>query len=255
MRTFLTQSRLRKNGFTLVELLVVIGIIALLIAILLPVLGKARQQANMTKCLSNIRNMSMAQVIYCNENRGWLVQAGFGHGGETNNDKVAWFNTLQQYYQNKLVASCPSDVSTHWPDGTPVMTASGPEFRKTSYGINDFLDRNLCPWGPAFGPVPAGGAYVKITQIRHPSATIQFVEMTYEGGFSTADHCHVENWVGANPPADAAQNLQTDAHGGPRRSADSRANYGFLDGHAESLPFKAVFQSIQKNEFDPYLAQ
>ena len=253
MKALPGRNPVRGSGFTLVELLVVIGIIAILVALLLPTLNKAREQARMTKCLSNIRNMEMAQVMYYNENKGWLVQAGFGHGGEQNKDPIAWFNTLQRYYQTKLVARCPSDDSRHWE--VPVTTASGPELRKTSYGINDFLDRQLCPWGPGFGPVPLSGAYVKISQIRHTSATIQFVEMAYEGGFAAADHCHVENWVGANPPADAAQNLQINAHGGPRLSWDARANYGFLDGHAENLPFKAVFQTIQQNSFDPYIAR
>jgi prepilin-type N-terminal cleavage/methylation domain-containing protein/prepilin-type processing-associated H-X9-DG protein len=65
-----------KKGFTLVELLVVIGIIALLISILLPSLNKARRSAKGVQCLSNLRQLEAGYVMYADGNRGWLLDYG-----------------------------------------------------------------------------------------------------------------------------------------------------------------------------------
>jgi len=63
----------RGHAFTLIELLVVISIITLLIVILLPVLSRAREAANLTRCTSNLRQIFAGDVFYQNDNRQWFV--------------------------------------------------------------------------------------------------------------------------------------------------------------------------------------
>jgi len=129
--------RSRATAFTLVELLVVIGIIALLIGLLLPSLRKAREAAVTSACLSNLRQIGQAFHIYANENNGWLPSPG------TNRDFRLAPGALALTYPERLVLA--RSVKMNLPKGWSWYDTGGSRYYPISQQQKGIF---ICPgWG------------------------------------------------------------------------------------------------------------
>ncbi|MEI7672238.1 MAG: prepilin-type N-terminal cleavage/methylation domain-containing protein, partial [Deltaproteobacteria bacterium] len=150
-----SRNTLRRKDFTLVELLVVIAIIALLAAMLLPALSKAKGVAKQSSCASTCKQIALATLYYGHDYNDYLpVQQDLKY--------VTWHAKLKDYIPNTGVfLKCPS-----FPDEYRVAAW------KTDYGWNH-AGNNADGMGFDLVNMPCGG-YVKLNLVKSPSQFIMF---------------------------------------------------------------------------------
>jgi prepilin-type N-terminal cleavage/methylation domain-containing protein len=150
---------IRRQGFTLIELLAVIATIAILAALLLPILSKAKIKAQRTACFSNLRQLGLAWQIYYGDNNGLLVpsfpgsseawvQGNMTNAAEALNPNLIAEGKLFNYSQNTSIYHCPSDA------GVTIGGKVLPSVR--SYSMNCFMGAR----DPSMPPIPlTAGSY------------------------------------------------------------------------------------------------
>ncbi len=231
-----------KRGFTLIELLVVIAIIAILASMLLPALAKARDKANATSCLSNLRQWGIALDMYVDDNNQvlpdfsiasgtpgapggysqdnihWSDLASFAAAGSGNS---AWFDALPPYVSQKPLLQYASNP-TNFVSGHNIFNCPAARFLP---GEVDPMDRVAFCYGINFkgtnGLVPASTPF-KATIVQNSSAFVVFSDVRANSGETP--------FYGANPSNDLGAPRGSLNHLSSRHNAG--ANLTFLDGHA-----------------------
>jgi prepilin-type N-terminal cleavage/methylation domain-containing protein len=260
-----------RKGFTLIELLVVIAIIAILAAILFPVFARARAKAEQASCLSNVKQLMLATLMYCNDNDQMLMAGPYGCK-VTPSTSPGWYGAIGKYTQNDQMFFCPAATWTPEAAGQAFTDPlTGAKITTTivlpSYATQDYylggtpaqrwqgkpLDyfqaiSHFVLWVESQPDLPTRGWGSWMTDAWATNSNYEPTTITMpNGGYKT---WYDGGWIGsytgygtfnpaAEPPIDGyycwPASMTSSASGCGLYPHNGFENCGFLDGHAKAI--------------------
>jgi prepilin-type N-terminal cleavage/methylation domain-containing protein len=269
-------NRRRGGAFTLVELLVVIAVIAILAALLLPALGRAKMQAQQTKCLSNLRQMTMAGLMYLDDHQGGFPFNSVGLPNYNPTLPGMWLDALTNYGETVQVGLCPSTRTQPWnglanpgaADLAWVVQGNGVSIFTGSYGQNGWFTQFVTEGDPAYGyGTHPQFFFNKVSTVQRTAQTPLFFDQNYiETVPLETDAAANDLYFGQTPDTFSRDGMGCCTilrHGGPTASGSvpyssgqplpGAINMCFTDGHGELVKLPHLWNYYWHQNWNPAL--